>query len=442
MFARMRFSGSAALALAAVLMAPGCHLTGWKRSAETKIDETPEPDSPLVANPDAPIGASTFIAAGRLHESQGRDLQAVQQYRRAVKADPKDVDTLNRLAMALCRLGSFREAADTLAKALQLGPDKAYLHNNLAFAYICESRWQEAEVELVRALELAPDFARARVNLGMTLAQQDRFDEAFEQFRLVLPVAEAHFNVGLMHQSKRQVIEAAQRYKQALDANPGLVAARKRLDMMPAETLSAAEQKLKEAAEARALAAAQQQAEALAATRAEADAAAAPEAQARSVAQAETRPAAEEVKEVRIEAIPSAELSSEGEAGSLPEVQPAALLGTPPMPPPAFADEEWFYPAGRSDDWVRDEDVLPVLKVPAGDTGPAAPSLPIRRAADALGGLSRSLHEWIAPLADRIDQRFRNTVPLKLFDRLRGTSDDTAVLPAEPADSPDPLIAQ
>lgn len=196
-----------------------------------------------VRDADPPnIKSDTYLAAGRLHESQGRLVKAAEQYRLAVAAKPDSVEALNRLGITLDRLGRFKEADDAFTKAIQLAPDKAHLHNNLAFSYILQQRWREAEVSLTKAIELSPGMTRARVNLAVAAAQQGRFTDAFTHFQAVLPIEDAHYNMGLMYQSKRLNVEAAKSFKAALRANPKLVAAQQRLDALPKEVISQADQ--------------------------------------------------------------------------------------------------------------------------------------------------------------------------------------------------------
>jgi len=184
------------------------------------------------------------MAAGRLHESQNRLARAAEQYRLAVAIKPDYVEALNRLGIVLDRLGRFKEADKAFRDAIAAAPDQAHLHNNLAFSYIMQLNWREAEIALTKALELKPDFARARVNLAMALAQQERFDEALTQFQTVLPAEDAYYNMGLMYQSKMKLVDAARSFKAALELNPQMIAARKRLEMLPPDVVSEAERQL------------------------------------------------------------------------------------------------------------------------------------------------------------------------------------------------------
>lgn len=185
----------------------------------------------------------THVAAGRLHESEGRLGQAAAQYRLAIAANPKNIEAYNRLGIVLDQLGKFREADEMLSRAVQLAPRDAYLRNNLAFSYIMQGRWADAQAELAKAIEMRPNFVRARVNMGTVLAQQGRFEDAFKNFYQVLRPEDAYYNIGLMYQSKQRTVEAAQAFQQALAANPRMTAAKKRLELLPPTAVAEAGQR-------------------------------------------------------------------------------------------------------------------------------------------------------------------------------------------------------
>ncbi len=245
MIARKRCSMGACCAVAG-LLAAGCGPAGGPgdlRAGDGEpVSRLPSWDSTdQVETAEPEVLPETHFSAGRLHETRGRLALATEQYRLAIGLRPGYVEAHNRLGIVLDQLRRFAEADDAFAHAIALAANQAYLHNNLAFSYIMQRRWPDAEIELQRALELHPEFTRARVNLALVLAQQNRFDQAMTQFQLAVPLEDAYFNMGLMYQSKRRLADAARAFGTALKLNPEMVAARKRLEQLPAEVLSAAE---------------------------------------------------------------------------------------------------------------------------------------------------------------------------------------------------------
>jgi Tfp pilus assembly protein PilF len=263
MYARMRlfcmlFAGSG------VAFNAGCETPGGPQRATSPSQQSPSEakDEAPADLPPAKIEARTFIAAGRLHESQNRLLPAIEQYRHALAEDPQNVHILAKLGVLYDTVGNGAEAEKVYLQAVELDPRSALLHNNLAFSYILRQRWEDAQAALAQAIDLKPDFARARINMAMVLSQTNRFDDAMRQFQMVLPPDEAHYNLGLMYQSKRRSVEAAESYKRAIALNPKLVAAQEQLNRMPADVLGAADRRIQEADDAAASLAAARAAEA------------------------------------------------------------------------------------------------------------------------------------------------------------------------------------
>ncbi len=227
----------------------GCEAPGGPGQPEgtgTRFNRAPNPTTvkqskSALATTEHPVKAETHLAAGRLHESQGGLGQAAEQYRKAIEIAPKCVEAHERLASILDRTGKFQDAEKEYLTAIKLAPDQAYIRNNLGFSYILQRRWSDAENQLREAIEIKPDFARAQVNLGLALAQQEKYDEAFTHFEIALPLEDAHFNIGLMYQSKRKLVEAAKAFKSALDINPNMTAAKNHLKALPTEVLSKAD---------------------------------------------------------------------------------------------------------------------------------------------------------------------------------------------------------
>lgn len=243
MFAGMRdamglCSAILVLALAGCQAGPAGSPVRQPRPVVTQV--TPTSSADLAEGSPPEILPDTHLAAGRLHESEGKLARAAEQYRLAIGARPDHFEAYNRLGVVLDRLGKYAEADQAFLRAIQIAPRQAYLHNNLAFSYTMQGRWPEARAALEKALSLEPDFPRARVNLGMVLAQQGEYEKALEQFRLVLQPEDAYYNLGLMYQSKKRAVEAAQAFQQALAMNPKLAAARKRLELLPAEAIEEA----------------------------------------------------------------------------------------------------------------------------------------------------------------------------------------------------------
>ena len=178
------------------------------------------------------ISPATYMAAAGLFESQNQVASAAAQYQKALEADPNCAEAHNRLGILLGRVEQHAEAERHLRAAVELKPRSASLRNNLGYEYALQERWPEAEAELRNAIRLAPDFKRSHVNLGMVLCKQERFLEGLEAFEEAVPQADAYYNYGLMLRAAGKYRDAADAFKQALEIEPRLAAAKTQLDQI------------------------------------------------------------------------------------------------------------------------------------------------------------------------------------------------------------------
>lgn len=178
------------------------------------------------------IKAETYLATGKLIESQGNFLQAISTYQRACQIRPDYSSAWNRLGILYDKLGKYDKAEEAFSQAIQHAPKVAFLHNNLGFSYLLEGRYLEAEQSLRRAVELNPQFQRAQVNLGIALAKQGRSEEALAEFRKALPEAQAYYNMAYLYRQAGKWSLAGNFYQRAWDLDPDLSGIQQNLAMV------------------------------------------------------------------------------------------------------------------------------------------------------------------------------------------------------------------
>ncbi|MDQ3169628.1 MAG: tetratricopeptide repeat protein, partial [Acidobacteriota bacterium] len=91
----------------------------------------------------------------------------------------------------------------------------------------------EAAALLAQAVALNPDDPRARANLGEAAMRIRSYEVARESFEKLVSlnyrVAESHFNLGVLAETRRDRDAARRHYQAALAANPKFDAAAKAL---------------------------------------------------------------------------------------------------------------------------------------------------------------------------------------------------------------------
>lgn len=174
-------------------------------------------------------------------EPGGRE-EAMQVYRRALSADPRDIAAAHNLAELLVRAGGRLagqgrrdEALSAFGEAVRLAPDNSQAHDSLGWLLFREGGHEaEALAQFEAAVRCDPANARAHSNLASALAAADRPDaevirELREAVRLDPTLIEARFNLALMlARDPRQRAQAIAELGEVLRLRPGFG---------PAETL-------------------------------------------------------------------------------------------------------------------------------------------------------------------------------------------------------------
>jgi len=113
------------------------------------------------------------MGAGRMAYDEGRTEDSLAAYRRALEADPGNVDAMNNVAQVLVRLGRAEEALPLLKHAAEAAPSRWDLHFNLARALGEAGQWQDAASAYRRAAALRPDDVYTAFNLAKALDKAD-----------------------------------------------------------------------------------------------------------------------------------------------------------------------------------------------------------------------------------------------------------------------------
>lgn len=83
--------------------------------------------------------------------AEGRDEQAVDEYRKSLAADPTFTDSLHGLSRALQNLNRLDEAIEVSKQISALDPDDVLAHTSLSILYQKKGMIPEAEAEANKA---------------------------------------------------------------------------------------------------------------------------------------------------------------------------------------------------------------------------------------------------------------------------------------------------
>jgi Flp pilus assembly protein TadD len=97
-------------------------------------------------------------------------------------------DESHALGLELFKRGSYQQAAECFAKAVQLSPDWAEAHNDLGMSYEKLGRFVEAAESFNHAISISPSYALAYYNLGGAYRDVKRYEESVAAYREALQI--------------------------------------------------------------------------------------------------------------------------------------------------------------------------------------------------------------------------------------------------------------
>jgi tetratricopeptide (TPR) repeat protein len=111
------------------------------------MPDDPARSEPEIAREPARQQAEDHYYAALDLVLEGHHEQAVEQYRRAVAADPNFTDALHGLSRALQDLNRFDEALEVSRQITEIDPDDILAHTSLSILYQKKGMVPEAEAE-------------------------------------------------------------------------------------------------------------------------------------------------------------------------------------------------------------------------------------------------------------------------------------------------------
>ncbi len=145
-----------------------------------------------VIDADPPSAAEAYYGIGNVYQRQGKLLEAVAQYQRAITVDPSLTNAYNNLGGVYLQLEDWNAAIQAFEKTLELNPRFAAAAYNAAHAYTMVHQNERAETLFQRAIALNPGDADAPANLAQLLYAQQRIDEAAALLRQSLSIDQSN----------------------------------------------------------------------------------------------------------------------------------------------------------------------------------------------------------------------------------------------------------
>jgi Tfp pilus assembly protein PilF len=139
--------------------------------------------APVLAQ--SPPEAEARFSTGVMHLREGRVDLALEEFKKAVKEDPKNPYFQKGLGLAYAAKRQWKEAISAFRKALELNPYYVDVHNDLGAALIGSGDHEAGKREFLTAFSdpTNPTPEISAHNLGQAYLQEKSYPEAINWFR-------------------------------------------------------------------------------------------------------------------------------------------------------------------------------------------------------------------------------------------------------------------
>ncbi len=179
------------------------------------------------------MAVDDLLDRGILHQQEGRIGDARKCYEAALEAEPSHSDALHLLALTFHAEGDYARAITLIREAILGDPEAAFYHHNLAEALCAHGLVVESVEAFGNAVRLDPTVLESQRRYFGVLIQLERFSEALAASDSALKVFPADDQIlgylGVCHRSNHSMLEAAEAFRNAVQAAPGNITQLKNL---------------------------------------------------------------------------------------------------------------------------------------------------------------------------------------------------------------------
>jgi tetratricopeptide (TPR) repeat protein len=167
--------------------------------------------------------AEADMLAGEALDEKGDNAGAIEQFRAAVRSNPKEPNAYFGLAYLLWTQSRFPEAAREFQAELDNDPQHLQARAYLGDCYVRLKDYAKGQPELEKALAADTSFALVHLDLGIVYAEQGRKEDAISEFQKAIELdpkdVAPHWRLARLYQSTGKKEEAKAEFAKANTMN-------------------------------------------------------------------------------------------------------------------------------------------------------------------------------------------------------------------------------
>ena len=182
------------------------------RTEKPKPSYLSQDNSDFLAGANRPPTARTYYSMAKILATQGKDNRCRFVLRRLINDYPEFLPAYCELAELYMRAGQLAMAKDTLLAAHRKSQRDPVILNNLGMCLLLKGDYPEALEVFTAAAGVHSNDARYRANMAVALGMMGRYDESLMLFKQLMPVADAHYNMGVLCEARDDADSAARAF--------------------------------------------------------------------------------------------------------------------------------------------------------------------------------------------------------------------------------------
>lgn len=171
-----------------------------------------------------PGNARAWTNLGPALQTEGRNEEAEQAYRRAIELEPNSAEARSNLGYLLVSRQQWGESLYLFQEAARILPTFALAHQGRGIVLETLGKDGEAAQAYQEALRLQPRLAKAHHGLGVLFSRQEKWKEAASEFGAAIrckpDYAQAYKNLGVAFTKTGLIPGAIHAYAQAVRLDP------------------------------------------------------------------------------------------------------------------------------------------------------------------------------------------------------------------------------
>ena len=140
-----------------------------------------------------PESALVFNILGMVSDAQGKDLQAIKNYKKATQLKPDYADAFNNIGILLNRLGRPKEAVARFEEAVRADSDFADACNNLGVMLQNPGQHEKALEHLSKAIKFKSTCPATHFNYAKSLRAQGKLEQALNIYNEAIDLKPDYF---------------------------------------------------------------------------------------------------------------------------------------------------------------------------------------------------------------------------------------------------------